>query len=165
MENSYKIISTETKKVESISTNVKAGIYTAFGLMFYFLAMRFLNLHHNLEFYYLNIIMFFFGIRHAIKRIISKNKEINYFEGLKAGLVVALISMLIFNIFMLFYETIIDPPFLEFLHSNISFGDFFSTQQIVFNIMGIIAVEGLSSGFILTYILMQYYKAEISETK
>jgi hypothetical protein len=165
MENSYKTFTTDANKTTLLSTNTKAGIYTSFGLIFYFMAMRFFNFHHYLELHYFNIVVLFLGIRYTIKHIILTNSEIKYFEGLKAGLVVTLISIIIFNGFLLVYETIIDPPFLEFLKENISFGQLFSLQEIVFNVMGIITIEGLSSGFILTYILMQYYKANSSETK
>ncbi|MDP3555975.1 MAG: DUF4199 domain-containing protein [Bacteroidota bacterium] len=165
-----KIQNTNTSPSEKVGginnmISAKAGIGCGLGLIFYFILMRLLNLHHVIELHYFNIVVLFFGLRYAIKRIISRNGEIRYFEGLKSGVVVTLISIFIFNVFMLLYETIIDPSFLEFLRENIVQGHSFSSQQVIINVIGILTIEGLSSGFIMTFSLMQYYKAESSETK
>ncbi len=165
MDNTDKTIIKGTQEMVWINTNTKAGVYTALGMIFYFVIMRFLNLHTYLELHYLNVVVLFLGLRYAIKRIILKEGEIKYFEGLRSGIVVTLISIIIFNIFMVIYETVIDPPFLEFLKENIHLGNEFSRQQTIFNVIGILTAEGLSSGFIMTFILMQYYKSESSETK
>jgi hypothetical protein len=165
MDNTDKTITNDTMQMTGINTNVKSGIFTALGLIVYFVIMRFLNLHHYLVLHYFNVVVLFIGLRYAIKHIISIKGEIKYFEGLKSGIVVTLISIFIFNIFMIVYETIIDPSFLDFLKANIYLGNQSSTQQTVINVMGILTIEGLSSGFIMTFMLMQYYKAESSETK
>lgn len=154
---------TEVQRMRRVT--IKAGIYTALGLIFYFLLMRLFNLHKVMQLQYFNIVVLLIGLRYVIKNIKFITGEIKYFEGLKAGLLVTIMSVLIFNIFMLIYETVIDPPFLDFLKENISFGKNLSTWGTVINVMGLLMIEGLSSGFIITYMLMQYYKAESSETK
>lgn len=165
MNNTHETIANQTNVHTGISTNVKAGIFTSTGMILYFVIMRLLNLHHHLELHYLNIIILFLGLRYAIKRNIFISGEIKYFEGLKSGIVVTIITIIIFNIFMLIYETIIDPDFLILLKENIHLGNEFTSQQTIFNVMGLLTIEGLSSGFIMTFILMQYYKADSSETK
>lgn len=161
MEHSEKIAIREVDKTNVIS--IKAGAYTALGLILYFLLMRLLNFHHYLILHYLNVFILFFGLRYAIKHIKSLNGDIKYFEGLKSGVIVSIISIFLFNIFWLFYETVLDPPFLVFLSEKISLGHIFSAEETIIDIMGLITVEGLSSGFILTYILMQFYKSDYSE--
>jgi hypothetical protein len=156
-----------TFKNESLQMNrvsLKAGVYTAAGLVCYFVIMRLFNLHHYLELHYLNVIVLFLGLRYALQHIKQITGEIRYFEGLKSGLIVTLISVFLFNIFMLIYETLIDPPFLLFLKEKITLGPLFSVQETAVEIAGILVAEGLSSGFVLTFILMQYYKSESSET-
>lgn len=165
MDNTDKAIANNPYQMEGKNTNVKAGIFTSLALILYFVIMRFFNLHLIMELHYVNIIILFFGLRYAIKRRISIKGEIRYFEGIKAGIVVTLISLFIFNVFMVIYQTLIDPPFLEYLKDNIHLGREFSSQQTILNVIGIITIEGLSSGFIMTFALMQYYKAESSETK
>jgi hypothetical protein len=165
MDTTGKTIANNAQQTFSISTNVKAGIFTALGMIFYFVIMKLLNLHHHLELHYLNVIILFLGLRYAIKHIVFIKGEIKYFEGLKSGIVVTLISVIIFNIFMVVYETIIDPAFLILLNENIHLGNVFTSRQTIFNVMGLLTAEGFSSGFIMTFILMQYYKAESSETK
>lgn len=161
MEHTEKIAIRGISKANVI--NIKAGVYTAFGLILYFLLMRFLNLHHYLMLHYLNIFILFFGLRYGIKHIKLLNGDIKYFEGLKSGIVISIISVFLFNLFWLFYETIFDPEFLVYLSEKISLGHLISTEETIIDVMGLIVVEGLSSGFILTYILMQYYKSDYSE--
>lgn len=164
MENVQKTITTDTSHVIKIGTATKAGIFTSVGLILYFVSMNLLGFQRNLELHYLNIFILFFGLRYGIKSTIKTKGEVRYFEGLKTGLIITILSVAIFNVFMVIYETAIDPSFLEYLKENISLGDVFSTQETIFNIAGLITLEGLSSGFILTFILMQYYKSERSET-
>jgi hypothetical protein len=147
------------------SVSIKAGVYTAIGLSLYLILMSVFNLHHFIVLHYFNVIILFFGLRYALKHIKLIRGEIKYFEGLKAGVIVSIISVLLFNIFLLFYEIIIDPSFLTFLREKISLGNVFSVQETVIDVIGLITAEGLSSGFIMTFILMQYYKSESSETE
>lgn len=163
MDNSNNLVTNEISIMKAVT--IKSGIFTALGLIVYFLLMKMLNLHQNLNLHYFNIVVLFLGLRYAIKHIRSINGEIKYLEGLKMGLLVTAISLLIFNIFMLIYETVIDPAFLDFLQQNISLGGNKSKQGTILGVMGLITIEGLSSGFILTFILMQYYKIDNSETK
>lgn len=156
-------ISSETRLINR--TTLLGGIFTAVGLIFYFVLMRILNLHQKIELHYFNMVILFLGLRYAIKNIIKINGEIKYLEGLKAGILVSVISIFIFNGFMFIYETVIDPPFLDFLREQITLGKFFSRQATILNVSWILTVEGLSSGFIMTYILMQYYKNDQSLSK
>lgn len=145
--------------------SIKAGVYTSVGLILYFMLMKVFNLHHHLALHYLNVVILFLGLRYAIKHIKLITGDIKYFEGLKAGVIVSLISVFLFNVFLLAYETLIDPSFLIFLKDKISLGNFFNNQETIIDIIGLITAEGLSSGFIMTFILMQYYKSESSETE
>lgn len=143
--------------------SIKAGVYTSIGLSLYLILMSVFNLHHYLILHYFNVVILFFGLRYALKHIKLIRGEVKYFEGLKAGVVVSLTSVILFNIFLLFYETVIDPSFLNFLREKIFLGNLFSVEETVFDVMGLITAEGLSSGFIMTFILMQYYKSDNSE--
>ena len=165
MDNVGKSISNSTNQMKGLSTGTKAGIYTALGLIFYFVLMRLFNLHYFMQLHYVNILVLFIGLRYAIKHIIAIKGEIRYFEGLKAGILVTVISLIIFNIFMVIYAAVIDPPFLDFLSKNIHLGNGYTSNETIINVVGILTIEGLSSGFIMTFILMQYYKADSSETK
>jgi hypothetical protein len=163
METLNKTIISQETYMNKIS--IKSGIFTSLGLISYFMIMRVFNLHYNLMLHYLNIIVLFFGLRYSIKHIKLMTGDIKYFEGLKSGVIVSLISVLTFNLFLLIYTIYIDKPFYDFLNENISFGNLFSYEETIFGMMGLIIIEGLSSGFIMTYILMQYYKSENSETE
>ena len=106
-------------------------------------------------------LVLFIGLRYSIKHIKSINGDIKYFEGLKSGIIVSLLSVLIFNIFMYIYTVYLDYNFYNFINEKLSFSNNFSSQDNIFGMIGLISIEGLSSGFIIT--LMQYYKSENSE--
>lgn len=141
-----------------------AGFLTGFGLIAYFISMRLLNLHTRIELHYFNIIILFLGLRYALKHIKLIKGELKYLEGLKTGLLVSLLSLIIFSVFMAVYGIFIDSSFFIFLQNEINIGHHNSIIETAFYVTGIIAIEGLSSGFILTFILMQYYKNDRSET-
>ena len=144
--------------------SIKSSILTSVGLIIYFMLMRAFNLHHKIILHYANVIVLFIGLRYSIKHIKSINGDIKYFEGLKIGILVTLTSIIIFNVFLLIYEFFIDPSFLTLLQDKLSFGFVKSPAATSFIVFGIIFIEGLSSGFIITYILMQYYKNDHSES-
>ena len=110
------------------------------------------------------MIFLFFGLLYSIKKIKLFSGELKYFEGLKIGILVTLTSIIIFNLFLLIYEFFIDPSFLTLLQDKLSIGFIKSPAATSFIVFGIIFIEGLSSGFIITYILMQYYKNDHSES-
>ena len=149
---------------QTTSQSLKFGIYTGLGLIFYFLLMKAFGFHKYLELHYLNMIFLFLGLLYSIKKIKLFSGELKYFEGLKIGILVTLTSIIIFNVFLLIYEFFIDPSFLTLLQDKLSFGFVKSPATTSFIVFGIIFIEGLSSGFIITYMLMQYYKNDHSES-
>ena len=64
---------------------------------------------------------------------------------------------------MYIYTVYLDYNFYNFINEKLSFSNNFSSQENIFGMIGLISIEGLSSGFIITFILMQYYKSENSE--
>jgi hypothetical protein len=100
----------------------------------------------------------------SIKKIKLFSGELKYLEGLKIGVIVTIVSILILNFFMLFYEFLIDPSFLKLLQEKISFGYEKSNTVTSLIVFGLIFIEGLSSGFIFTYMLMQYFKNDYSKS-
>ena len=98
METLNKTIISQETYMNRIS--IKSSILTSVGLIIYFMLMRAFNLHHKIILHYANVIVLFIGLRYSIKHIKSINGDIKYFEGLKSGIIVSLLSVLIFNIFM-----------------------------------------------------------------
>ena len=161
METLNKTIISQETYMNRIS--IKSSILTSVGLIIYFMLMRAFNLHHKIILHYANVIVLFLGLRYSIKHIKTINGDIKYFEGLKSGIIVSLLSVLIFNIFMYVYTVYLDYNFYNFINEKLSFSNNFSSQENIFGMIGLISIEGLSSGFIITFILMQYYKSENSE--
>lgn len=144
--------------------SIKFGFYTGLSLIIFFLIMKIFGFHRNLDLHYLNMIFLFFGLMFSIRKIKLFSGELKYLEGLKIGVIVTIFSILILNFFMLFYEFLIDPSFLKLLQEKISFGYEKSNTVTSLIVFGLIFIEGLSSGFIFTYMLMQYFKNDYSKS-
>jgi hypothetical protein len=144
--------------------SIKFGFYTGLSLIIFFLIMKIFGFHRNLDLHYLNMIFLFFGLMFSIRKIKLFSRELKYLEGLKIGVIVTIFSILILNFFMLFYEFLIDPSFLKLLQEKISFGYEKSNTVTSLIVFGLIFIEGLSSGFIFTYMLMQYFKNDYSKS-
>jgi hypothetical protein len=144
--------------------SIKFGFYTGLSLIIFFLFMKIFGFHRNLDLHYLNMIFLFFGLMFSIRKIKLFSGELKYLEGLKIGVIVTIVSILILNFFMLFYEFLIDPSFLKLLQEKISFGYEKSNTVTSLIVFGLIFIEGLSSGFIFTYMLMQYFKNDYSKS-
>jgi hypothetical protein len=82
--------------------SVKYGFYTGLSLILYFLIMKIFDFHRNLDLHYLNIIFLFFGLMFSIRKIKLFSGELKYLEGLKIGIIVTIVSILMLNFFMLF---------------------------------------------------------------
>jgi hypothetical protein len=140
--------------------NVKAGTLSALGMIVFFLVMRAFNLHYILEFRFFNVVFLFFALLYTVRKYKSAGGEIGYLKGLMEGMKTTIINIIAFDIFFLIYLIRIDPSFMDFLVKNAPFGRYLNPWLVAGNIFG----EGLSSGAMIIFILMQYYKSDKSET-
>jgi hypothetical protein len=131
------------------------GILTASAMIFFFLLMRLLNLHHIYELRYINIIILFFGDWLALRRLRKSRGSFGYLEGLGYGFGITLIASAIFTAFMSFYFLVIDPSFMEFIKQNTPNG----RNLNMWMLGAILFSESISSGVIITLILMHSYKS------
>jgi hypothetical protein len=124
-------------------------------LVVFFLIMKSLGLHEITSLHYFNGLFLLFGLFLALSKISKKNesKKIEYFVGIKIGMRMTLIAIIPFAIFIALYLKI-DTAFMTFLNHNAIFGDFLSPLVAALAI----AVEGIVSGFVLTFILLPYFK-------
>ena len=77
-----------------------------------------------------------------------------YLEGFGIGMFTSLIGVITFAVFMLFYLTLIDPAFMDVIREKSMFGSYLNPFIASFTIV----IEGLGSGLMITFTLMQYFK-------
>ncbi|WP_242928269.1 DUF4199 domain-containing protein [Pontibacter vulgaris] len=139
---------------------LKYGLFTAAALIAYFLLMRLFGLVHIIELRFLNGLIMAVGIVLAIRAYkIRVNGMIGYFTGLGTGFITAVIATVIFASFMLLYIKAFDGKLLEMLTAQSLFGDRMQvTPGLVIFI--VLMLEGVISGFMISFIAMQYFKRD-----
>ncbi|MFT2007866.1 DUF4199 domain-containing protein [Pontibacter sp. 13R65] len=141
-------------------TGLKYGIFTALALVAYFLLMKLLGLAHIIELRFLNGLILAGGIVMAIKNYKqSVDGMIRYFKGLGVGTITAITATVLFAVFMLLYIKLFDTKMLEVLSAERYFGERMTVTPGVVIFM-VLMVEGLISGFLISFIAMQYFKRQ-----
>lgn len=88
----------------------------------------------------------------------AKIDPIGYLDGLRMGMQVTLISVLIFIAFLALYLKFIDRGFLQVMEAS----GLWSFHKVTISQASIgIFIEGMASGLIITFALMQYFKGFI----
>ncbi|WP_299708473.1 DUF4199 domain-containing protein [uncultured Pontibacter sp.] len=137
---------------------LKYGLFTALGLIGYFLLMKIIGLEQIIELRFLNGVIMAIGVTLAIKGFKdSKNGQIGYFQGLGAGIITSALATVIFAVFMVVYIKAFDDNLLQVLAGEQFFGDRMTiTPGIV--IFMVLMLEGIISGFMVSFIAMQWFK-------
>lgn len=151
----------ERENISIQKWSIVAGLLTGSGLIAYFLIMKLLNLIEILELRFLNIIILFTGIVLTINYLrLKTNGKFMYLEGLALGFFTTLISVGIFGIFIFLYLSQFDPGFFYYIQTHGWFGEHLTPVTATIAVL----LEGISSGAIITFISMQFFKRE-DETK
>ena len=147
----------ESEKTElSISSLCNgAGLLTCAGLIGYFFLMTAFKLQEVLALRVFNFFILLIGIAWALHFYRKANEEnfIDYFTGLKIGLRITLTAAISFSIFMALY-LVYDNHLMYVIKESTGIGDYLNPLTIA----GAVCIEGISSGFIITFIVMQYFK-------
>lgn len=136
---------------------LKYGFITMLGYVVYFIIMKLLGFADNIELRLLNFLIMIGGIALAV-RAVRKDEEMEftYYTGFTTGMITVATSVMSFSILLFIYLTLIDPAFLNALSVRDSIGNLINP----FLLSLVIFFEGVFSGFLATYIVMQYEKAK-----
>ena len=139
---------------------VPYALITAGILIAYFLLMKLLGLETNLYLRALNIVIMIGAIYILYRNTFIRDNDtrVGYLQGLMMGIWFTVLSVAIFSIFLGIYIHFFDPGFIEIIDGAGLWAN--SGSSIGLSIMGIL-IEGLAGGFILSFILMQYFKSKI----
>ncbi len=141
-----------------MSTNkiIFKNAFLIYGLIVvYFLLMKLLGLDNVSELRFLNFLFVFWGVNRAIKMNINLNQEQSYFSNFYAGFGASVIGVGLTIIGLIIYVGFIDPNFITVLENSSFWGKELSLQMVVFAL----AIEGIASSVMCSFIIMQYYKS------
>lgn len=133
---------------------IKNALKIVLGIVLYFFAMKLMGLENISELRFLNFLFVVWGINSAIKSNIHKNQDTFYISNLFIGVATSILAVGIILIGLITYVSIIEPGFITVLEHSFLWGSNLSLPLIVFAI----AIEGIASSVICSFILMQYWK-------
>jgi hypothetical protein len=128
------------------------GVRIAVGLIVYFVVMHLTGLSHHVELRLLNLLILVAGVYLALKKFKETHgDQLNYFRALATGVSTAAIGSFIFAIFLFAYMKI-DASLMTSIVENEPMGRYLNPYMASF----IVALEGLFSGLLVTFILINY---------
>ncbi len=128
------------------------GLRIAVGLIIYFLTMHFLGLAHHVALRMLNLVILATGIYFGLKKFKElHNQHINYFRALVTGVAIGAIGSVVFALFMFIYMQL-DPGMMQAIIENEPMGRYLNAYMASF----IVALEGIFSGLLVTFVLINY---------
>ncbi|HEY5692713.1 MAG TPA: DUF4199 domain-containing protein [Cyclobacteriaceae bacterium] len=132
------------------------GLRIAAGLIGFFLIMKLVGLSHHVELRLLNLFILSGGVYMALKRFkASHSDRLNYFRGLITGVATAAIGSLVFAFFLFLYMQL-DSEMMQFIIENEPMGRYMNPYIASF----IVALEGVFSGLLVTFVLINYVSTD-----
>ncbi len=137
------------------------GLKIAGGLIAFFLLMKVVGLVHHYELRFLNVFIQVGGIYFALKKFKeSHGQHINYFRALVTGVATGAIGSLVFALFLFSYM-MIDNDLMQGIIQNEPMGQYLNPYIAAF----MVAIEGIFSGLLFTFILINYIPTdEVTES-
>ncbi|MBL4605544.1 MAG: hypothetical protein JKY02_07775 [Flavobacteriaceae bacterium] len=124
------------------------------GIVVYYFLMKLLDLESYSSLRLLNFIFVLWGINNAIKTNIKENGEILYVRNLAIGVGTSALAVGMAIIGLIVYASFINPEFISLVQESFLWGRNLTLPLLVFAL----AIEGIASSVISSFILMQYYK-------
>ncbi|MFZ1808850.1 MAG: DUF4199 domain-containing protein [Cyclobacteriaceae bacterium] len=132
------------------------GLRIAAGLIGFFLIMKLVGLSHVVELRLLNLFILSGGVFMALKRFKQTHDDrLNYFRGLITGVATAAVGSLVFALFLFLYMKL-DTDMMQFIIENEPMGRYMNPYIAAF----IVALEGVFSGLLVTFILINYVSTD-----
>lgn len=132
------------------------GIRIAIGLSIYFVIMHMVGLSHHVELRLLNLLILVTGVYLALKAFRESHYDhLNYFRALVTGVSTAAIGSSLFALFLFAYMSL-DASLMKSIVENEPMGRYMNPYIASF----IVALEGLFSGLLVTFILINFIQTD-----
>jgi hypothetical protein len=135
---------------------LRTGLLVCVSLILYFILMQLVGLQRVLVLRGFNMVLLGAGIVWALNRYTRMiRRKLDYFTGLRIGALMSVVATIPFSLFVGIYLTL-DTAFMNYLVENMPLGTYLSEWGAA----AAVAMEGLSSGFIITFVVMPYFKKQ-----
>jgi hypothetical protein len=132
------------------------GLRIAAGLIVFFLLARVADLHHHVELRLFNLIILMAGIYFGLKKFKeTHDNHINYFRALITGVGIGAVGSVVFGLFMFIYMKL-DAGLMQSIIDNEPMGRYLNPYMASF----IVALEGVFSGILVTFLLCNYITSD-----
>src|SRR5687767_13295121 len=132
------------------------GTLITIALLLYFFLMYALGLVHVIELRLLNLFIMLGGIYLALRQYKRTHAgHLNYFRGLSVGVYTATIGASTFAAFLLIYLKI-DQNLMNYIIEHEPMGRYLNEYIAA----AVITMEGVFSGFTMTYLLLNYVETD-----
>lgn len=133
---------------------VTHGLYIYGCIVVFFLLMKILGLDNVSELRFLNFTFVLWGVNRAIKMNVDMNHQNSYFSNFYVGFRASALAIALTIIGLIIYVGFMDPSFMTVLENSSFWGNKLNLTRVVFAL----AIEGMASSVICSFVLMQYYK-------
>ncbi|MEO0331730.1 MAG: DUF4199 domain-containing protein, partial [Bacteroidota bacterium] len=131
------------------------GMFMALALAGFFFLMKAFGLEHNLSLRAFNLLILASFVLIAIKQYKQmKEGNLSYLKGLGLGILTTVVGAVSFAIMVVFYITVVNSGFMEVIQAQEPFGDFLNPLLVGCTIV----IEGVASGCLASYGIMQFFK-------
>ncbi|MET4104906.1 DUF4199 domain-containing protein [Hymenobacter sp. UYP22] len=145
-----------TTHITPETNGVRYGLFTAGGIILYFLVASLFGLAERIELSFLNGIILAVGICMAIVNYKnSRHGRMPYLHGFGTGIITGAVAAIVFGLFFIVYAGVLNRHIMDGIRAQDLFG-FDLSVTIAF--LAII-LQGAMSGVIISLIAMQYYKS------
>ena len=136
------------------------GLRIAAGLILFFLVMRLVGFHHHVELRLCNLLTLMAGIYFGLKKFKeTHDNHINYFRALITGVGIGAVGSVVFGLFMFIYMKL-DISLMQSIIDNEPMGRYLNPYMASF----IVALEGVFSGLLVTFVLLNYFTTDEVES-
>lgn len=126
------------------------GLRIAGGLILYFVLMKLAGLSHHVELRLLNLVVMVAGVYFALKKFRKGHEgHLHYFRALVTGVATSTIGSCVFALFLFLYMKL-DRGLMQAIVENEPMGRFLNEYIVSF----IVALEGVFSGLLVTFVLI-----------
>lgn len=128
------------------------GLRIAAGLIVYFLLMKFAGFGHFVELRLFNLLIMVVGVYFALRKFRATHEDhLNYFRALITGFSTAAVGSVLFAVFLFLYMKL-DDGMMQTIIDGEPMGRYLNAYMAAF----IVALEGVFSGLLVTFVLINY---------
>lgn len=147
--------------MKHLSNSARFGIYSALGIGAFFALIHFLGFEDVSELRLFNLVIVVYFTNRLIRENLADSKDDSYLENLGSAFLSNIICVLLCLLGVVLFVNIFGFTYFE----NVSEGTIWSQINSLSDLTLVLFLEGMASGAIISFSLMQYWKNDIREHK